>query len=399
MLFALAVGAGTSFGARCADAAPAETAPVAAENGPAPYRIQGGETVKLIVPAAVGESLLQTIYDDGLICLPTGSTLNIRGKTISEAQQMIKDKIATDSALRQVFAVLVVTQFPPRRIYINGEVKYPQALPVAPGSDLSLAAILTAAGALLPQADLSRVNVVHTNADGKRVATVVDASRLGRPGNSDLGPTLQAGDIVTVPRGAVYVLAGEVARPGTVTRSDLLLAPGEQPRLSRVLFSTGGLRNGANRRSVRIIRQGADGNQSVINVDLEAALSSHSTTFVASNDKNAPEAAKFAVDSDPILQDGDMIVAGGGTGGVIVPGNVRAPGLYPLPAGTTKLSHVIAQAGGFAEFAKTSAVTVTHAGSHTSEKVDVGAIIKDGAISLDVDLEDGDVVYVGGGVM
>jgi protein involved in polysaccharide export with SLBB domain len=93
-----------------------------------------------------------------------------------------------------------------------------------------------------------------------------------------------------------------------------------------------------------------------------------------------------------------MIVAGG-TGGVSVLGKVRAPGLYPLPGGTLKLSHAIAQAGGFAEFAKSSNVMVTRAASHTTEKVDVGAIIKNGQIDLDVDLEDGDVVYVGGGVL
>ena len=70
-----------------------------------------------------------------------------------------------------------------------------------------------------------------------------------------------------------------------------------------------------------------------------------------------------------------------------------------LSGGSMKLSRVIAQAGGFAEFAKSSSVTVTRAGSHQSIKVDVGAIVKDGQMEKDIDLEDGDIVYVGGGML
>lgn len=380
-----------------ADDAPVKAESVPVSNDPAPYRIMGGETVKLIVPAAVGESLVETIFDDGLVSLPTGSTINVRGKTLAEAQALINKKLAEDSSLRQVSAVLVVTQFPPRKIYINGDVKLPQALTLLPGAETSLAAVLTAVGGAMPQADLARVNIVRTTADGKREATVVDATRFGTPGNSDLGPVLMAGDVVTVPRGSVYVLAGEVTRPGVVNRNELFLAPGESPRISRVLFASGGLRAGANRRTLRIIRRNKSGQQTIIPVDLEAAIQPVNPTYLASADGGAAD-AKNVVDNDPVLQDGDMIVAGG-TGGVIVLGKVRAPGLYPITGGKLRLSHAIAQAGGFAEFAKTSSVTVTHADSHSSVKVDVGSIIKDGQMDRDVDLEDGDVVFVGGGVL
>jgi protein involved in polysaccharide export with SLBB domain len=369
-------------------------------NGPAPYRIMGGETVKLIVPAAVGESLVETIFDDGLVSLPTGSTINVRGKTLAEAQALINKRLAEDSSLRQVSAVLVVTQFPPRKIYINGDVKVPQALTVLPGTETSLTAVLTAVGGAMPQADLSRVNIVRTTPEGKREATVVDATRFGTPGNTDLGPVLQAGDVVTVPRGSVYVLAGEVTKPGIVNRNELFLSPGESPRISRVLFASGGLRASANRRTLRIIRRSKSGQQTIIPVDLEAAIQPINPTYLASADGATVDSkdSKNVLDNDPVLQDGDMIVAGG-TGGVIVLGKVRAPGLYPITGGKLKLSHAIAQAGGFAEFAKTSGVTVTHAGSHSSMKVDVGSIIKDGQMDRDVDLEDGDVVFVGGGVL
>jgi protein involved in polysaccharide export with SLBB domain len=331
-----------------------------------------------------------------MISLPTGSTVNIRGKTIVEAQNLITKKLSEDSSLRQVYAVLVITQFPPRKVFINGEVKSPQALPIAPGTDMSMASLLTAAGGVLPQADLTRVNVVRTLPNGTRQAQVVDASKFGLPGNNDLGPTLEAGDVVTVPRGAVFILAGEVFKPGVVTRNDVSIASGELPRASRVLYATGGLRPGANRKLIHIIRNAEHGRQTILNVDLDLAGTSSSTVDVSSDPP--VKAPKSGNDPDPVLQDGDMVVAGS-TGGVIVMGKVRTPGLFPMTAGTTKLSRVIAQAGGFAEFAKSSSVTVTRAGTHQSIKVDVGAIIKDGQLDRDIDLEDGDIVYVGGGVL
>src|SRR5690242_17138299 len=93
LVVVLALGALTSL--RAADepvkADPAPI-PVTAANDPAPYRISGGETVRLIVPATVGESLVETIYDDGLVSLPTGSVVNVRGKTLVEAQNLINKK-------------------------------------------------------------------------------------------------------------------------------------------------------------------------------------------------------------------------------------------------------------------------------------------------------------------
>ena len=261
------------------------------------------------------------------------------------------------------------------------------------GMPLSLAAALASAGGPTPEADLSKISVVRLAADGTRKVIPFDCSTLGRPGSGDLGPDLEPNDVVVVPRGDVFVLAGEVARPGAFTRKDLFLDAGEPARLSRVLLASGGLKPTASRKDLRLVRPRADGTKEVVAVDLDAALRGRSAA-PARGPKDDPESPK-ADDPDPILRNGDILVAGG-TGGVTILGKVRTPGVYGLAGESLKLSRVIALAGGFAEFAKTSSVIVVRASAPKQPvRVNVNAITSDGNLEQDIDLGDGDIVFVG----
>src|SRR5258707_814363 len=79
-----------------------------AESSPPPYRFSGGERVKLIVPAAVGEAIEQLVSVDGWVSLQTGGTVNIRGKTIVEAQTLIGETLEKQSGAKRVFAALAL---------------------------------------------------------------------------------------------------------------------------------------------------------------------------------------------------------------------------------------------------------------------------------------------------
>ena len=128
-----------------------------------------------------------------------------------------------------------------------------------------------------------------------------------------------------------------------------------------------------------------DGTRQVLPVDLEAAA--------------AGAAAKTAAEleqADPVLQDLDILEASPVAtvnAGVTLLGRIRSPGVYQI-SGSLRLSRLIAQAGGFAEFAKGSAVTLIRAKSKQVLKVDLEAVIKNGEVDKDVELQDGDIVFV-----
>jgi polysaccharide biosynthesis/export protein len=377
----------------CLNAAAGEP-PVAPQ--PQLYRFAGGERIKLIVPKEVGEPIEQLVSEDGWVSLPTGGTsVNIKGKTIPESQTLIGEMLEKQSGAKRVFAAIALLEVPARKVFVGGEVKLPQALVVPPGTSLSLAAALASAGGATTDADLTRVALTQSALGAAPKTITFDASKLGQPENIDLGPTLEPGAVVTVPRGEVYFLAGEVFKPGTYNRRELSLGPNESATLTRVLFSGGGLKPTGSRKDIRLIRTIKDGSREVVSVNLDDVLRAlekepRKAAPRAKANENGDEQT-----ADPALKNGDTILVGS-AGGVAILGKVKLPGLYPLAGDSLKLTRLIAMAGGFADFAKTSSVIVIRAATpKTPLRVDMNNITRDGDLEKDIDLEEGDLVFVG----
>lgn len=359
------------------------------------YRFMGGERIKLIVPKEVGEGIEQLVSEDGWVSLPTGGTsVNIRGKTIPEAQSVIGEMLEKQSGAKRVFAAVALLEVPARKVFVGGEVRLPQAIVIPPGTSLTLAAALASAGGATPEADLTRIALTQTTVGAAAKTVTYDASKLGQPDNTDLGPALESGAVITVPRGDIYILAGEVVKPGTYNRRELSLGAGEQATLTRVLFSGGGLKPTGSRKDIRLIRTTRNGEREVVSVNLDDVIRALEKEPREAAPK-APEQNATGAGADPVLMNGDTILVGA-AGGVAILGKVKLPGLYPLGGDTLKLTRLIAMAGGFAEFAKSSSVMVIRAAAPKSPlKIDVNAITRDGDLDKDVDLEEGDLVFVG----
>ncbi|MFH0939949.1 MAG: SLBB domain-containing protein [Planctomycetota bacterium] len=364
------------------------------------YRFFGGERIRLIVPATIGQTSDQIVTFDGTFSLPTGSTVNVKGKTLLEAQELVASVLAKESSVKRVIVSIAILELPSLKVYIGGEVRNAQTITLTPGVSLPLAAALAAAGGANLEGDLSRVSVVRYGPDGAYHALSYDTTKLGLAGNTDLGPILQTGDVITVPRGESFILAGEVNKPGVYTRKDLMIGSSESPRLTRILLAAGGLRIAdqhgkqlVNRKDIRLIRSRPDGGKDVVWVDFDAALGgSKPPDATVSSDQVQPE--QIPANTDPLILGGDIILVGGG-GGVAILGKVHQPGIYATGGKTIKLTRLIAQAGGFLDFAKTSSVTVIRASKPKEPiQVNVSSIIKNAALDKDMELEDGDLVFV-----
>ena len=93
----------------------------------------------------------------------------------------------------------------------------------------------------------------------------------------------------------------------------------------------------------------------------------------------------------------DQRAIGRSLGKVYVSGLVKQPGPQDLfPGERLTVSAVIVKAGGFAQFADKARVRLTRRGSKTTEnkKIDIGAVLEKGRADLDVEVQDGDYIYV-----
>lgn len=358
------------------------------------FRFGGGERIKLLVmPDAGNAGIEQIVSDDGYIALPVGEPVNIKNKTLFEAHKMINAQIEKSSGVRKISASIALLSVPARNVYVGGEgIKLSMSVPLPGVAPLTLYAAILAAGGVTAEGDPSRVTVTRSHADGTVTSETYDVSGIGNPGAKTLGPVLETGDVIKVARGEVFILAGEVLKPGPLNKRDsALLGGGGSVRVSSAIYATGGLRPSANRKAVKVLRTTKDGKRVVLNVDLDTqAAPAVPAAPAAAGEKHA---ASDAADPDPLLQDGDIVLVGQ-SGGVAVLGKVRAPGVYPVGGQSIKLTRVLALAGGFAEFAKTSSITIIKASNgYGAMHVDLSQIQKNGFV--DPELEDGDLVFIG----
>ena len=81
---------------------------------------------------------------------------------------------------------------------------------------------------------------------------------------------------------------------------------------------------------------------------------------------------------------------------VSVLGNVTRPGRYPLDSTTARVTDLIAAAGGIAATGSDQITLVTlRNGQPSKQEIDLGAMIRMGDLSKNVELQPGDTIYVG----
>jgi polysaccharide export outer membrane protein len=206
---------------------------------------------------------------DGNITVPPVGLIKAAGLTTKQLGDKISDRLAT--YLRQTTSVTVtVSQYFSRSVFVQGAVAKPgrygfERIP-------SLIEVIGQAGGALPGADLSRVEVVHKKGAGGQTV-YANLSDALRGGNTAGLPTLQPGDIITIPAGLGQGMAvagegvgvlGEVAKPG-------IYPIGAGQDLWAVLAEAGGVTPRGDYSNVRVITRDR-GTNAVVTINLKAVL-------------------------------------------------------------------------------------------------------------------------------
>jgi protein involved in polysaccharide export with SLBB domain len=148
----------------------------------AAYRLGTGDKVRVTVYNEKDLSGDFDVNDQGLIALPLLGQVQVRGMTISEAQDLITEKYGKDYLISPRVNVEVLNYRP---FFILGEVKNPGSYPFVNGMTIVNAVAL--AGGYTPRANRSRVLI-------KRASD----PRAGEVEVPEDGPVLP-GDVIRVP--------------------------------------------------------------------------------------------------------------------------------------------------------------------------------------------------------
>jgi polysaccharide export outer membrane protein len=206
---------------------------------------------------------------NGSVVLPPIGEVQAAGLTTKQLGERLSERMST--YLRQTTTVTVsISRYLSRSVTVTGAVNGPgrygfERIP-------SLLEVLNAAGGAVPGADLTRVQIVRREGEGKGT-TSVDVQSIQRTGNSESLPQLKPGDTIVVQSfagayapapGDGFAVIGEVTRPG-------IYQAGQASNIWMALAQAGGLTQVGDLGRVKIVTITPEGQQ-VTELNLKAVL-------------------------------------------------------------------------------------------------------------------------------
>jgi polysaccharide biosynthesis/export protein len=225
---------------------------------------------ELTIPAGqfrpAGESG-SVVHPDGTIFYPYIGKVNVVGKLVSDARDLIARDLASYIESPQV--EVSVAAYRSQRVFVTGAVAQPGVLPIT-NVPLTVLDALNASGGLAVDADWR--SVVVTSSDGSApTETALDLYALYQHGDMSQNRLLGSNDIIHVPRndGLKVFVMGDVLKPETqrIDRGGLTLA--------EALNNVGGLNErSADPRGIFVLRASQQPDQVVDVFQLDASVGS-----------------------------------------------------------------------------------------------------------------------------
>ena len=175
-----------------------------AETPPAPpaaeatdYVMQPSDLIRVLIfqqPDLLREVRITQEYT---ITLPLIGTIDLRGRTVRQAEEIIRSLYDRDYLVNPQVN-LTVLEYTQRTVQVVGAVNQPGAVVFPPEQKMGLIEAIARAGGQSRIADLKRVRLTRTNAEGKAENQIINVDDMMK-GNSNEQYLLQKGDVVFVP--------------------------------------------------------------------------------------------------------------------------------------------------------------------------------------------------------
>lgn len=176
----------------------------AAETPPAPpaaeatdYVLQPSDLIRVLIfqqPDLLREVRITQEYT---ITLPLIGTIDLRGRTVRQAEEIIRSLYDKDYLVNPQVN-LTVLEYTQRTVQVVGAVNQPGAVVFPPEQKMGLIEAIARAGGQSRIADLKRVRLTRTNAEGKAENQIINVDDMMK-GNSNEQYLLLKGDVIFVP--------------------------------------------------------------------------------------------------------------------------------------------------------------------------------------------------------
>jgi len=177
--------------------APAADDAAQAAQPQADYVLQPFDMVQVVVFQEPDLERQVRLSQESSVTLPLIGAVNLKDKTIREAQNLIRDLYDRDYLVNPQINI-TVTEYSKVTVNVLGSVDKPGAVGIQPDRPLNLIDAITQAGGFTRLADRKRIKLTRETADGRTTTTIINADEIIQSTSGDQW-ILQKGDVIYVP--------------------------------------------------------------------------------------------------------------------------------------------------------------------------------------------------------
>jgi polysaccharide export outer membrane protein len=167
-------------------------------SGQSEYILQPRDLIKVEVFQELDMERQVRLTQDSTVTLPLIGTVSLQGKTIQQAQDLIRQLYDRDYLVNPQINVIVL-EYAKHDVKVLGQVDKAGAIEIPSDKPLKLLDAIALAGGFTRLADRKHVTLTRTNGEGKPTTTEINADDIIQSRNSSDAWTLKEGDVIFVP--------------------------------------------------------------------------------------------------------------------------------------------------------------------------------------------------------
>ena len=169
----------------------------AAASSASDYRIQPLDTIQINVFNEAELSIKSRVSAQGMINYPMLGAVQVGGLTVTETENLLKERLGRDYLVNPQVSVLVDRAIS-RRVFLLGQVRSPGAIEFPPDEGLTLLQAIARAGGFTPIAAPGRVSIIRSE-NGTEKQITVNVPAIIKSGDKSKDIELKSDDVVSVP--------------------------------------------------------------------------------------------------------------------------------------------------------------------------------------------------------
>ncbi len=345
--------------------------PASAQDKKSQYRLQPTDVLTITVHDQPDLTTKTRVTSDGYISFPLLDKVAVKGLTVQELEQKLKELLEKDYLVKAEVLVFI-EEYHPRQVSVIGEVNTPGKYNMSTEKEPTLLEAIAMAGGFTKDADINRAKVMRFE-DGEKKTIDVNIKDITERGLKEKDILLKPDDVVFVPKSYFFSITGEVNDPGKFN-----MPTEREITLLEAIAMAGGFTKDAdvNRTKVMRLENGEKISIPVVVKDI--------------TDRGQKE-------KDIILKSDDMLFVPKRSFFSVI-GEVKSPGKFDMPAERDiTLLEAIAVAGGFtkdADITRTKVMRVTETGEKKTITINVKDITEKDQKDKNIVLEAEDIVIV-----